>query len=273
VEASDEQNRLSARPLAQERSRLFGQHAEAYDRFRPTYPDAVIDELLGPMPAPLDVLDVGCGTGIASRQMAQRGARVLGVELDSRMAEIARRHGIDVEIAAFEGWDAAGRTFDLVTSAQAWHWLDLPVATAKAASVLRPGGRLCLIWNAGSQPDDLADALEEVYAAVVPPGGHRLYRGYAADRSSDVKTGLDSEIDSISAVPDFGAPTEEWFPWTRSYQRDEWLDQLVSRSDHAALEPAVRDRLFAAIGAAIDDRGGSFVMNFETVLITASRLG
>ncbi len=272
VDAS-ERDRLAARPLALERSRLFDQQAEAYDRFRPTYPDAVIDELLGPVPAGLDVLDVGCGTGIASRQMAQRGAKVLGVELAPRMAEIARGHGVDVEIAAFEAWDAAGRTFDRVTSAQAWHWLDLPIATAKAASVLRPGGKLCLIWNAGCQPDDLADALEEVYARVVPPGGHRLFRGYAASRSSDVKTGLDSEIDAILAVPDFGAPTEKWFPWTRAYQRDEWLDQLVSRSDHTALEPAVRDRLFEAIGAAIDDHGGSFVMNFETVLITATRLG
>ncbi len=252
---------------------MFDQHAEAYDRFRPTYPNAVIDELLGPVPAALDVLDVGCGTGVASRQMAQRGAKVLGVELAPRMAEIARGHGVDVEIAAFEGWDAAGRTFDRVTSAQAWHWLDLPIATAKAGSVLRPGGKLCLIWNAGSQPDDLADALEEVYASVVPPGGHRLFRGYAADRSADMKTGLGSEIDAISAVSVFGAPTERWFPWTRAYQRDEWLGQLVSRSDHAALERAVRDRLFEAIGAAIDDHGGSFVMNFETVLITATRLG
>ena len=126
---------------------MFDLHAEAYDRFRPSYPDAVIDELLGPGPAGLDVLDVGCGTGIAARQMAQRGAKVLGVDLAPRMAEVARRHGIDVEIAAFEGWEAAGRTFDRVTSAQAWHWLNLPLATTKAASVLRPGGKLCLIWN------------------------------------------------------------------------------------------------------------------------------
>lgn len=53
----------------------------------------MIDELLGPVPAGLDVLDVGCGTGIASRQIAQRGAKVLGVELAPRMAEIARGHG------------------------------------------------------------------------------------------------------------------------------------------------------------------------------------
>jgi SAM-dependent methyltransferase len=273
VDSSEERDRQAARPLAQERSRLFGQHAEAYDRFRPSYPEAVIDELLGPVPAGLEVLDVGCGTGIASRQIAQRGAKVLGVELAPPMAEIARGHGVQVEIAAFEGWDAAGRTFDRVTSAQAWHWLDLPIATAKAASVLRPGGRLGLIWNAGCQSDDLADALEEVYTSVVRRGGHRLFRGYAVDRSSDMRTGLGSEIAAVRAVPDFGTPTEKWFPWTREYQRDEWLDQLVSRSDHAALESTVRDRLFEAIGAAIDDQGGSFVMNFETVLITATRLG
>jgi SAM-dependent methyltransferase len=273
MNTNDGGEQLAARPLARQRSKLFDQQAEAYDRFRPTYPDAVIDELLGPVPADLDVLDVGCGTGIASRQIAQRGAKVLGVELAPRMAEIARGHGIEVEIAAFESWEAAGRTFDRVTSAQAWHWLDLPVATAKAAAVLRPGGRLCLIWNAGYQHDDLADALEGVYSSVVPSGGHRLFRGYAANRSSDAKTGLGSEIDAVSAVRHFGATSETWFPWTRMYRRDEWLDQLVSRSDHAALEPAVRHRLLEAVAAAIDDHGGSFVMNFETVLISATRLG
>lgn len=266
-------DRLAARLLAQERSRLFDQQAEVYDRFRPSYPDTVIDELLGPKPEGLDVLDVGCGTGIASRQMAQRGAKVLGVELAPRMAEIARSHGIDVELGAFEGWDAAGRTFDRVTSAQAWHWLDLPLATSKAASLLRPGGNLCLIWNAGWQPDDLADALEEVYASVVPPGGHRVFRGYAANRSIDAKTGLDSELNAVSAVPDFGALTMKWFPWTWAYQRDEWLEQLLSRSDHTALNPAVLDRLLEGIGAAIDGYGGSFVMSFESVLITATRSG
>ena len=110
------------RRLAEERSKLFDQQAECYDRSRPTYPRAVIAELLGPAPTGLDVLDVGCGTGIASRQMAEQGANVLGVEVAPRMAEIARDHGIEVETDAFEDWDAGGRTFDLVVSAQAWHW-------------------------------------------------------------------------------------------------------------------------------------------------------
>jgi SAM-dependent methyltransferase len=256
-----------------ERSRLFEQEAERYDRCRPRYPGVVIDALLGPEASDLEVLDVGCGTGIAARPMAERGAKVLGVELAPGMAEIARRHGVAVEIGAFEDWDAAGRSFDRVTSSQAWHWLDMPAATAKAASLLRPNGSLGLIWSGGAHPDDLADALEDVYSTVVPSGTHNLFRGYAAHRSTDVRAGLDGVVDAITANPDFGAPTEDWFPWTQRYQRDEWLDLLLTNSQYPALEANLRHRLLDAVGTTIDDYGGSFVMSFETVLIAATRLG
>ena len=123
--------------------------------------------------------------GIAARQMAQRGAQVAGVELNARMAEIAERHGIPTEVAAFETWDPAGRTFDRVTCAQAWHWLDPEVSAGKAASVLRPGGRLCLFWNVGHYPDDLADALQAAYQRVLSPGSPKMVIGYAADRAGD----------------------------------------------------------------------------------------
>jgi len=275
--SSDDSLRATSRdsslmkPLAWERSKLFDQEAERYDRYRPTYPDALIDDLLGPTPEGLDVLDVGCGTGIASRLIADRGANVLGVEVAPRMAEIARSHGIDVETDAFEDWEPAGRTFDRVTSAQAWHWLDLPVATNKAASVLRPGGRLGLIWNCGSPPDDLADALGEVYASALPSRVHTVFRGYGVNRSTDGRPASPSELAAIAAVRDFDVPTETWFPWTHTYQRDEWLEQLLTRSDHTALEPDVQQRLLEGIGAAIDDFGGSFAVHFETVLIAATR--
>jgi SAM-dependent methyltransferase len=255
------------------RSRLLEQEAERYDRCRPRYPDVVIDRLLGPEPSGLQVLDVGCGTGIASRQMVERGAEVLGVELAPGMAEIALRHGIAVEIGVFEDWDAAGRRFDRVISAQAWHWLDMPASTAKAASLLGPNGSLGLIWSGGAHPDDLADALEDVYSTVVPSGTHGLFRGYAAHRSTDIRDGLDGVVDALTANSDFGAVTEDWFPWTQRYQRDEWLELLLTNSQYLALEANLRHRLLDAVGTTIDDNGGSFVMSFETVLIAATRLG
>lgn len=259
------------RRLAEERSRLFDQQAELYDRSRPPYPAAVIDEILGPRPEDLDVLDVGCGTGIASRQMAALGANVLGVEPASRMAEIAGSHGIAIEVAAFEDWDAAGRTFDRIVSAQAWHWLDLPISTAKAASLLRPGGRLCLMWSAGCHPGDLADTLAEIYARLFPNVGSPGF-GYAASRPADRRSGLTEVHDAIAAEPKLGPATEQWFPWTRQYNTAQWLDVLLSRSDHAALDAPARARLFEAVAAAIDARGGYFLMDFETGVITSTRL-
>src|SRR5215208_5765843 len=94
------------------RSTVFGADAEQYDRARPAYPEALFDLLVSA--TTVDVLDVGCGTGIASRQVARRGCTVVGVEPDARMAAVARRRGTTVDVAPFEAWDAAGRQFDLV---------------------------------------------------------------------------------------------------------------------------------------------------------------
>lgn len=91
----------------------FGSDPERYERARPGYPDAMVNRIVAASLGP-DVLDVGCGTGIAARQLQAAGCRVLGVDPDARMADLARRHGVDVEVAAFEAWDPAGRDFDAV---------------------------------------------------------------------------------------------------------------------------------------------------------------
>ncbi|MEK8169003.1 class I SAM-dependent methyltransferase [Streptomyces sp. M19] len=99
-------------------------------------------------------LDVGIGTGIAARQFGAVGCTVLGVEVDARMADFARRDGFEVEVAAFEAWDPGGRAaFDTVVSAQTWHWVDPVAGAAKAAEVLRPGvGWRCSGTRAGPRP-------------------------------------------------------------------------------------------------------------------------
>ncbi len=103
------------------RAESFGSVAEQYERFRPSYPSALID--LAAL-EPLDVLDVGCGTGKAGRLLAERGLHVLGVEIDEEMANVARRHELAVEVAPFERWDAGSRRFDLIVCGQTWHWVN-----------------------------------------------------------------------------------------------------------------------------------------------------
>src|SRR5262245_53401125 len=158
-----------ARPTHDHRdaAESFGTDAERYDRARPTYPQGLVDRIVAASPGP-DVLDVGCGTGISSRQFAAAGCRVLGVDVDARMAEQARRAGLEAEVAAFEGWQPQGRTFDAVVAGQTWHWVDPVAGAAKAAAVLRPGGRLALFWNVMQTPPDLTAAFGELYQRVIP---------------------------------------------------------------------------------------------------------
>jgi len=84
------------------------------------------------------------------------------------MAELARQGGTDVEVSKFEDWDPAGRLFDTVIAAQAWHWVDPLAGAAKAATVLRPGGRLAVFWNAFEPPEQLKAAFAEVFRRVQP---------------------------------------------------------------------------------------------------------
>jgi SAM-dependent methyltransferase len=257
--------------IERERARLFGGEAERYDRTRPTYPAALVDEVLGSPGDRLSVLDVGCGTGIAARLMAGRGAQVLGVELNAEMAEVAEQHGIPTEVAAFEQWDPAGRTFDRVISGQAWHWMDPATSTEKAASVLRRRGRLCVFWSVGHHPDVLADALAAAYERVLPPGGHPLVIGYAANRAGDPTADFSVVTDAFNRCDKLETAPMQSFAWSRLYSRDQWLDQLLSHSDHIALEPELRRSLFDAISQSIDRFGGSFHMTYATILISATR--
>jgi SAM-dependent methyltransferase len=102
----------------------------------------------------LDFLDVSIGTGVEARQFQAAGCNVLGVEPDARMADFARRNGVDVEVAL----GPRRADFDAVIAGQAWHWVDAAVGAEKAAQVLRPGGRLAAFWNVGQPPPETTHA-------------------------------------------------------------------------------------------------------------------
>lgn len=93
----------------------LGSDPERYDRTRPRYPESLVDRITAGIPGS-DVLDVGCGTGIEARQFQAADCRVLGIEPDARTADFARRTGVEVEVATFEDWEPAGRTFDAVVA-------------------------------------------------------------------------------------------------------------------------------------------------------------
>lgn len=247
----------------------FGSDAERYDRARPRYPEALVRRIVAAAPGP-DLLDVGCGTGIAARQLRAAGCRVLGVEPDARMADVARRFGVEVDVATVEAWEPAGRTFDAVTAGQAWHWIDPVEGAAKAAQVLRPRGLFAAFWNAFQLPPELAEAFATGYRRVVPDSPF--------DPQAMAKTTLDAysamltkAADGIRKAGGFGEPEQWRFDWKWTYTRDAWLDQLPTYGILTDLAPDRLAEVLREAGAAVDALGGSFTMHYATVAVVATR--
>jgi SAM-dependent methyltransferase len=251
--------------LFEERARAesFGAVAELYDRARPTYPAALVHSLMAKHPR--RVLDVACGTGIAGALLAAQGCEVLGVELDERMARLARARGLQVEVAPFERWEGRGRSFDLAICAQAWHWIEPRAGTAKIAASLAAQGRIALFWNFGDPPAEVAERLAPIYARLEPDlENYSVLLGHYHGRTEQA-------VADLTASEQFGAVEVRSFDWSRTYETQAWLEFLQTHSDHHTLPAARRERLLSAVGGALDALGGSFQMGYQTMLVSARR--
>jgi SAM-dependent methyltransferase len=131
-----------------ERSLSFGSEAAAYERGRPSYPPEAIDWLLPP--GARDVLDLGAGTGKLTTRLVERGLDVVAVDPLAEMLELLSSALPDTPalLGTAEQIPLPDNSVDAVLVAQAWHWFDPKQAVAEVARVLRPGGRLGLVWNA-----------------------------------------------------------------------------------------------------------------------------
>lgn len=269
---------------------LFDAAAERYDRFRPRYPDVMVQDLaaLTGCRVGADVLEVGCGTGIATRALVHAGFDVCAVEPGAALGAIALE-GVDparlrVERATFEQWDPAGRTFDLVFSATAYHWVDPQVRWAKAAAVLRPGGWLALATNrtvSGGTFDVLYDEAVALHERVGMPDD-----GEVSPRLADLRRGLAASASDIGALWDvaerttasslahdlFEPPSWRTHAWTCAYDAEQAAGLLSTYSQYLAIDAASRATLLEGVAAIVRDRlGGTVTRRYLTILAVARR--
>lgn len=243
------------------RALSFGSVAQDYDRYRPSYPDELIADLVALNPT--RALDIACGTGKVAVPLVACGVAVLGVEADPKMAAVAEGHGIFVEVSRFEDWDPEGRTFDLVTCGQGWHWIDPVVGPRKVADVLNPGGTCALFWNY----DDLDEGLREQIDTV--------YRTYARDIEVCPYTPFD-DADASRYLKDlreaavFGEIEVKRYRWERTYTTEEWLQRAATHSNNIILTEDVRARVFDELRKILEARGGLVDARFGTYTIFVS---
>ncbi|HWC23791.1 MAG TPA: class I SAM-dependent methyltransferase [Flexivirga sp.] len=230
--------------LDRARAESFGAVATEYDEHRPTYPEHLIAAVLAAVAgSAVEVLDVGSGTGIAARQLRAAGANVLAVEPDPAMARLAGAAGMPIDVATFEEWDPAGRSFDVISFAQSFHWVDPQAAARKAWDLLHPGGALALYWNRFTELDPPRERISEVDA--------RHLTEVPSARPSEER---EESVDGL--LRDIGFTVERLtFREERRYSRDAWLDLLFTYSRYLVLDPDTRARARADLAALVGPEG------------------
>ncbi|MGO4535093.1 class I SAM-dependent methyltransferase [Leifsonia sp. 2MCAF36] len=148
--------------MRETRRRTFDDNAERYAARRPTYPAALYDRMAayGGLARGARILEVGPGTGQATRALAERGWSVTAVELGAHLAAVARRHTadqphVDIVTGSFDDWTLPSEPFDAFFCATAFHWLDPATRVERAAASVRVGGTLAIVWThhvAGGTP-------------------------------------------------------------------------------------------------------------------------
>jgi SAM-dependent methyltransferase len=245
--------------------RVFNEVPELYDRVRPGYPDELFADLaaITGMNKRSSVLEVGCGTGQATRSLAVFGCSVTAVEAGAEMAALARQRlaafgNVTVEDSTFEEWDDRGRRFDLLAAAAAWHWVDPSIGWPRAHDVLRPGGWVALLGHVvvrrPDEPEVYAETadLHERFAPGDPGWGHPPLEDDV--RATDEGWGLVADPGSL-----FGATIVRWYPSVQWFNGEGFADLLRSTSLYRRLDRDVREPLLDAIAERIRTRMGDRV--------------
>jgi SAM-dependent methyltransferase len=241
-------------PRAQDSVKRFRDRADDYVRYRPSYPPSAIDAILDGLGSPASILaaDIGAGTGISARLVADRGVRVIAVEPGEAMRKAASPHPrVDWLAATAEATGLRADAVDLVVCAQSFHWFRPPEALAEFARVLKPSGRLAIMWNRRSLNDPFTAAYRQ---AILDVGGESEAERMPFDSSVIARTGR------------FEAPIRQVVP---NAQRLD-LDGLVGRARSASYVPKTGeagDRLIAmlhGLHAQHADTAGMVTLVYDT---------
>lgn len=239
-----------------EKKLIFDRSVPFYAVRRPTYPDALVREVLdfsGAKPGEL-AIEVGAGTGIATQPMLDAGLKVVAYEPGENLANYCRERfdgrALTVKQAVFEDCDEPDGSAALVYSATAFHWCDPVRGYAQAMRVLRPGGTLALFWNRpflGRRDDPTHMAIQKAYA-----------EWYPSDKVA-------SELDQAryqkrrEQIIEHGFELREFklFYGTRTMSAKEYCELLLTYSDHLALPEERQNGLLSGVFDAIERHGGS----------------
>jgi SAM-dependent methyltransferase len=253
----------------------FDEEVAAYDRARPSYPDALFDDLIsylgeGGMTAPFDAVEIGPGTGKATGALLGRGFRVTAIEYGPAMAAFLRAAHVDDERlrvvhARFEDAALADGAFDAVVSATSFHWLDHAVRLVKPHRLLRPQGVLAVIDTnqiAAEADRGFFDRTLPVYERA-RPGEPKL-----ASPGADVEPRVLKEVTASSLFEDVRLFR---YRWDQTYPTELYADLVRSYSNTQAMPRHQREAMIAELCALIDAEFDGYVVRPLVITLVVAR--
>jgi SAM-dependent methyltransferase len=250
----------------------FDTVASLYDEVRPGYPDLIIDAIveLSRLPVAGRILEIGCGTGQITRPFARRGYSILALELGPALAALAAEHlrpypQVRVVPVVFEDWSIEPEAFDLVLSAQAFHWIDPAFGLARAAEALKPGGALALVWHLDrSEHTAFYQATQPLYARFLPSDAQRSHTDPLEQRAMRYH-------DALGQSRLFTGRTTVRHRWQRQYTGPQFLKLLQTFSNHQALPEPAKTQFFQGMEAELARFGNLVTRHYETLLLVAQK--
>lgn len=241
----------------------FDAVAGNYDTVRPGYPDALFEEIFryaGASPV-RRALEIGCGTGQATRSMAPRGFPLICIEAGPQLAELARRNfgqfkNVQVICSPFEEWPLEAESFDLVFSANAIHWVHPRERTRKTARALRPGGVLALFRSFPLRDS----AIEREIDALM---------GYTAPRAEPSQLPKEPQFRKSAYFEDF---VKHRYEGSHAFEAESYCRLLSTIQRYHRLPAQVRTERIAQVRDMLRGRGvASIRTNYVTHLLLARR--
>ncbi len=204
----------------------FAGVADAYDRARPSYPAEAAAWLTGRSPS--RVVELGAGTGKLTDRLLELGHHVVATDpVDEMLGHLRLRHpDLEVHTSPAEAIPVATRSVDTVVAAQSFHWFDVTTSLREAARVLKPEGRIALVWNVRDERVPWVRKL----GALIGTQHHDL-----------------DPTDVLVASKLFGYVEEETFRFWQPMRRQVLADLVSSRSNVAMMDPRAKDRVLRKV--------------------------
>jgi SAM-dependent methyltransferase len=258
-------------PSAADARFSFNQAAEIYDAIRPSYPPALFDCLFALLPPKPRIVEVGPGTGQATRDLLRRGALVHAIEIGPAMAAKLRSNlpsaELQVTVGDFERVTVPERSVDAVFSATAYHWLSAAAQADRPAAILKPGGVIAIVdTNQVASPDD------EGFFDAVQPTYEQYGQGHTGPPAPE-RGGVDPPIRQLlSQDRRFTSVEVHSYDWNQTYPASAYRQLMLSYSVTQMMEPEEREGLLDDVETFIQERFGGRITRPLVVTLTTAEL-